>query len=47
MPPWCLRLWCRLFGHRLIVERRARPVIPLFWTCRRCGKFGRVWELKR
>lgn len=51
MPSWHIRLWCRLFGHLVLLERRADPVIPVFWTCARCGKFGRLtdvdWKLRR
>jgi hypothetical protein len=42
MPPWYVLLRCRLFGHRVFVERRADPVIPAFWMCSRCGKYGRI-----
>lgn len=42
MPPWYIRLWCRVFGHRVHLEERSTPVIPVFWVCTRCGKFGRV-----
>lgn len=42
MPPWYLRLWCWIFDHAIGEELRADPVIPAFWVCRRCGKYGRI-----
>jgi hypothetical protein len=45
MPPWYVRLWCRLFGHVAHLEQRADPVIPMFWICNRCGKFGRTADV--
>lgn len=48
---WYVRAWCRLFGHRVYLDTRADPVIPVFWVCDRCGKYGRMadvnWRLGR
>lgn len=41
-PSWWLRLRCRLIGHSWVGETRASPVVPLFWVCRRCGKWERA-----
>lgn len=41
MPPWYIRLWCRLLGHDF-VGTSAPPVIDLFFLCRRCGKWERL-----
>lgn len=39
MPPWYLRLTCRLLGHLDVEARHGAPVTE-FVCCRRCGKIG-------
>lgn len=39
MPPWYVRIWCDVLGHRWRANRRGAPVTE-FMQCIRCGKLG-------